>query len=296
MAELADYRSFIAVAERGSLTAAARQLGRSLQAVSRSLQMLEQELGVELVARTTRRNRVTAAGQAFYQRIKPALADLDLARETAVQEGAGIAGRIRVAASSRFGVAYVLPVLAAFMERHPAIEIELSLDDRYVDLQSENFDLAIQFGQLADSSLRSRRLGTVRRVIFASPRYLALRGRPLRPADLKDHDCVLRLSHHSHESWQFGSDATAQRVPVRGRFRSDTAPARIEAVVAGLGIGQAPLYQIRPYLDDGRVELLLPDYESAPIPAQIVWLPGVMPARLRLLIDFIAARLSLAGL
>jgi DNA-binding transcriptional LysR family regulator len=296
MSELSDYRSFVAVVECGSLTAAARQLGRSLQAVSRSLQMLEQELGVELVARTTRRSRPTEAGRKFYQRLRTALADLDLARETVALEGVGAVGRIRIAASSRFGVTYVLPVLAAFMERHPAIEIELSLEDRYVDLQAENFDLSIQFGHPADSSLRMRRLGLIRRVVFAAPRYLAARGRPQKPEDLKHHDCVLRISHHSHESWQFGAGDSLQQVPVKGRFRSDTAPARIEAVVAGLGIGQAPLYQIRPYLDDGRIELLLPDYESAPIPAQMIWLPGVMPARLRLLIDFIAARLSLAGL
>lgn len=296
MADLVDYRSFVAIVDRGSLTGAARQLGRSLQAVSRSLQMLERELGVELVARTTRRSRPTAAGQTFYQRLRPALADLDLARETAVQDGAGAAGRIRVAASSRFGVAHVLPLLAAFMDRHPAIEIELSLDDRYVDLQAEHVDLAIQFGALADSSLRMRRLGMIRRVVFAAPRYLSARGRPQTPADLKDHDCVLRLSHHSHESWQFGEGDALQQVPVKGRFRSDTAPARIAAVVAGMGIGQAPLYQIRPFLDDGSLELVLPDFEASPTPAHLVWLPGVMPARLRLLIDFIAARLSLAGL
>lgn len=296
MADLVDYRSFVAVVERGSLTAAARQLGRSLQAVSRSLQMLEQELGVELVARTTRRSRPTEMGQGFYQRLKAALADLDLAREQVMQDGAGIAGRIRLAASSRFGVAYVLPVLAAFMERHPAIDVELSLEDRYVDLLSEGFDLSVQFGFLENSTLRSRRLGLIRRVIFASPRYLDRRGRPQTPDDLKEHDCVTRFSHHSSDSWSFGVGAAAQQVPVKGRFRSDTAPARIEAVVAGLGIGQAPLYQIRPYLDDGRLEMLLAEYESAPIPLQMVWLPGIVPARVRLLIDFIAARLPLAGL
>lgn len=296
MSEIADYRTFVAIVDRGSLTAAARQLGRSLQAVSRSLQMLEQELGVELVARTTRQSRVTDAGRNFYQRLKSILADLEMARETVAQDGIGIAGRIRIAASSRFGVAYVLPVLTTFMERHPGVDIELSLEDRYVDLLAENFDLAVQFGFLEDSSLRMRRLGMIRRVIFAAPRYLAARGRPQVPEDLKTHDCVTRFSHHSNDSWQFGEGDAMQQVPVRGRFRSDTAPARIEAVVAGLGIGQAPLYQIRPYLDDGRLELLLSDYETSPMPLQMVWLPGVMPARLRLLIDFIAARLSLAGL
>lgn len=296
MVDLVDYRSFVAVVERGSLTAAARQLGRSLQAVSRSLQLLEQELGVELVARTTRRSRPTEPGQSFYRQLKATLADLDLAREQVMQDGAGIAGRIRVAASSRFGVVYVLPVLAAFMERHPAIDVELSLEDRYVDLLSEGFDLAVQFGFLENSTLRTRRLGLIRRVIFAAPRYLDRRGRPQTPDDLKDHDCVTRFSHHSSDSWAFGVGEAAREVPVKGRFRSDTAPARIEAVVTGLGIGQAPLYQIRPYLDDGRLEMLLSDYESAPIPLQMVWLPGILPARVRLLIDFIAARLPLAGL
>jgi DNA-binding transcriptional LysR family regulator len=176
MAELADYRTFLAIVERGSLTGAARHLGRSLQSVSRSLQMLEEQLGVELVARTTRRSRPTPAGQAFYGRLKEALADIALARDSVMQEGADISGRIRVGASSRFGVAYVLPILSAFMERHPKVKIDLSLDDAYVDLMEDNLDLSVQVGRLPDSSLRIRRLGAIRRVIFASPRYLAAQG------------------------------------------------------------------------------------------------------------------------
>lgn len=295
MSEIEDYRAFVAIVERGSLTAAAAQLGRSLQAVSRSLQMLEEQLGVELVARTTRRCRPTQAGEDFHRRLKGILADLDSARAAVAEEGALISGRIRVAASSRFGVAYVLPIMAAFMERHPGVEIDLSLDDRYVDLLAENFDLSVQFGQLSDSSLKAKRLGLIRRVVFASSRYLAAHGRPSTPADLKQHDCVARLTHHSTDTWRFGEGAAEVEIPVKGRFRSDSAPARIAAVVEGLGIGLAPLYQIRPLLDAGQVELLLPGFEPTLTPVHLVWLPGTMPLRLRRLIDFIATRLSLAG-
>lgn len=294
MSELADYRTFIAIVERGSLTEAARHLGRSLQSVSRSLQVLEEQLGVELVARTTRRSRPTPAGQAFYERLKNALADIALARDSVMQEGAEISGRIRVGASSRFGVAYVLPVLTAFMERHPKVDIDLSLDDAYVDLMADNLDLCIQVGRLPDSSLRLRRIGAIRRVVFAAPRYLAARGRPARPEELRQHDCITH-QFDSGQLWSFGEGEQALEVPVQGRFRSNSAPARIAAAVAGLGIAMAPLYQVRAQVDSGQLELLLPDHEPSLTDVQIVWLPGTLPARTRLLIDFIAARLSLAG-
>lgn len=294
MSELADYRALIAIIERGSLTEAARHLGRSLQSVSRSLQMLEEQLGVELVARTTRRCRPTPAGQAFYDRLKTALADIALARDSVMQEGTEISGRIRVGASSRFGVAYVLPVLTAFMERHPKIDIDLNLDDAYMDLLAEHLDLSIQVGRLPDSTLRMRRIGAIRRVVFAAPRYLAARGRPAKPDELRQHDCITH-QFDAGQFWSFGEGGDALAIPVQGRFRSNSAPARIAAAVAGLGIAMAPLYQIRALVESGQLELLLPEHEPSLTDVQIVWPPGPLPARTRLLIDFIAARLSLAG-
>src|SRR5690554_3926003 len=141
MASLEHYTAFVAIVEQGSLTAAARRLGRSLQAVSRALGALEQELGVELVARTTRRLHPTEAGLKFHARIKTALADIALARDELLADGGMLSGRVRVGTSTQFGPRYVLPVLTAFMARHRAVEIELAVTDKHVDLISEGLDL-----------------------------------------------------------------------------------------------------------------------------------------------------------
>lgn len=297
MASLEDYTAFVAIVEQGSLTAAARQLGRSLQAVSRALGALEQELGVELIARTTRRLRPTDAGLTFHARIKTALADIAFARDELAKTGAKLAGRVRVGASTQFGPAYLLPVLTAFMERYPAVEVEFALNDRPVDLIEEALDLAVRIGALPNSSLKARRLGAVRRVVFGAPGYFAAHGRPNRPSDLVEHACVLRRTAGATEMWMFGQGKTPEQIEVRGRFRSDSPTARNEAVAAGLGIGIAPLYQVRPLLGSGRIELLLTAHEPLPIPVHIVWPSGpAMPNRTRALVDFIAARLSLANL
>lgn len=297
MASLEDYTAFVAIVEQGSLTAAARRLGRSLQAVSRALGALEQELGVELVARTTRRLHPTEAGLKFHARIKAALADIASARDELVADGGMLSGRVRIGASTQFGPRYILPVLTAFMARHRAVEIELAVTDKHVDLISEGLDLAVRIGTLPDSSLRAHRLGAVRRVVFGAPGYFATHGRPNRPSDLRAHVCALRRTAGATETWSFGEDASLEQVEVRGPFRSDSAPARNEAVAAGLAIGIAPLYQVRPLLDAGRIELVLTDYESPLIPVHVVWPSGpAMPNRTRALVDFIAAQLSLAGL
>ncbi|WP_207483967.1 LysR family transcriptional regulator [Arenibaculum pallidiluteum] len=297
MASLEDYAAFVAVVEQGSLTGAARQLGRSLQAVSRALASLERELGVALVARTTRRLRPTEAGLAFHRRIKAALSDIALARDELAARGGPLTGRVRIGASTQFGPLYLMPILTAFMERHPGIEIELALADEAVGLVENGLDLALRIGSLADSSLQARRLGAVRRVAFGAPGYFAARGRPQHPRDLAAHDCILRRTAGRTETWVFGEAPAAEPVEVRGRFRSDSAPARNEAAAAGLGIAIAPLYQIRGLLDAGRIELVLAGHELARTPVHLLWPAGAgVPNRTRALIDFIAARLSLAGL
>lgn len=297
MASLTDYAAFIAIVEQGSLTAAARHLGRSLQAVSRALGTLEAELGVTLITRTTRSLHPTVAGTQFHARIKTALADIAFARDELAGQGAQLAGRIRIGASTLFGPLYVLPILTAFMERHPAVDVELAGSDRHVDMVAEGLDVAVRIGTLPDSGIMARRLGAVRRVVFAAPGYFAAHGRPTRPADLARHPCVLRRGPGATESWRFERDGAEETVEVRGRLRSDSPPARNEAVAAGMGIGLAPLYQIRHLLDAGRVELALTEYEGAPVPLHIVWPASpAMPNRTRTLVDFLAARLSLAGL
>jgi DNA-binding transcriptional LysR family regulator len=282
----------VAVVDHGNLTQAARQLGKSLQAVSRALAALEQELGVQLIARTTRRSTPTAAGLVFAQRMRAALADIELARDDLADEGAKIGGRVRVGASTLFGPRYVAPALAAAIERRPELEIELALTDQHVDLFSEGLDIAVRIGTLPDSSLVARRIGALRRVICAAPGYLAARGRPRRPADLVHHECVMRCAPSATEAWTLGVNGTWTTIEVRGRFRSDSAAARNEAAALGLGINLAPLWQVRSLLDEGRLDLLLIEHEPPPVLLHLVWPSGqIMARRTRVVADLLASRL-----
>jgi DNA-binding transcriptional LysR family regulator len=287
-----DYAVLLAVIDCGSLTAAARKLGRSLQATSRVLAALERELGVQLVARTTRKSVPTTAGLVFANRIRGALADIQFAREELTDSGENISGLVRVAASTLFGPRYVLPALAAATERHAGLEIELALNDQHTDLISDGIDIAVRIGALPDSGLIARRIGSLRRVLCAAPGYLATHGRPVHPTDLVRHACILRLDTGASETWTLREGDAAVRVVARGRFRSNNATARNEAAALGAGITLAPHWQVRPLLDEGRLDLVLTEYEPQPIPLHLIWPASPrLPRRTRVLADLLTSRL-----
>lgn len=293
MASINSYAAYVAVVECGSLTAAARRLGRSLQAVSRLLADLEQELGVQLVARTTRSCRPTAAGERFYGRIRTVLADLDLARNEVVASAVEIDGSLRIGAPSQFGVRHLVPALAAFMARYPALNVELALSDQLVDPRTAGLDLVLRFGQPADSALRQHRLGTVRRVIYGAPGYFAQHVRPLHPRELRGHECIVRSGVRGSETWRFQGKQGALAVRVKGRFRSDSIAACCEAAIQGVGVGRGLLYQVREAVDQGRLEVVLQDWPQPQIPYHLLWPAATrLPARTRTLIDFLVARLG----
>jgi DNA-binding transcriptional LysR family regulator len=295
VASLDDYRTFIAVVEQGNLTAAARHLERSLQAVSRSLASLESELGVELIQRTTRRAQPSEAGLAFHARIKAALADIDLARSELAEHGARIDGLLRIGGSTQFSAPYVVPVIAAFMERYPEVSVELVVADQRADLQREKLDAAIRLGDLPSSRLHARQLGTLRMVTIGAPGYFARHGRPRTPADLRKHACIVRRTAQAPQRWNYRRGGRRQTVEVRGRFSADNAAACNAAVIAGLGIGVAALWQVRHLLDQGRLETVLDDWQLPGLPLHIVWSPSKqVPARTRAFIDFVAARWTAA--
>lgn len=292
MASLDDYRVFIAVVEQGNLSAAARYLQRSLQAVSRALASLESELGVELIQRTTRRAQPSEAGSAFHARIKAALADIDLARSELAEHGARIDGTLRIGGSTQFSAPYVVPVVAAFMERYPAVQVELVVADHHADLQREKLDAAIRLGELPASRLHARQLGMLRMVTIGAPGYFARHGRPRTPAELRKHACIVRrTSGPVSQRWDYRRAGRKQAVDVRGRFSADNAAACNAAVAAGLGIGVAALWQVRSLLEQGRLETVLDDWQLPGLPLHIVWSPSKqLPARTRAFIDFVAAR------
>lgn len=294
MHSLRELETFVAIAEEGSLTGAARRLGRSLQAVSRGLQTLERSTGTTLVMRTTRTSQLSEAGQRFYHRVKAVLADLEIAQTELAEDARRLTGRVRVNAPTLFGPRYIVPLVGEFLQRHVELQASIALADDFSDPVQTGADVTIRIGETPDSRLVARQLGQIRRVAFASTGYLSARGRPYIPADLAAHDCVVRTGVAQPYRWSFkGRTGDDVVVAVSGRVDSDHAAAVNAAVFAGGGIGLAAYWQIREAIEAGRVEIVLPDYEPAPLPLYALW-PRTrrMPARTRLLIDFLAARLA----
>lgn len=293
MAGLEQYRAFTAIVEAGSLTAAARQLGCSLQTVSRSLIGLEAEMGVKLVHRTTRRLQPTSAGTAFYERMRIALREIDEARSDVMRGASEITGLFRVGASVQFAPRHVVPTATAFIDRYPGVEVDLILSDTLMDLIEHKLDVVVRIGEPASSSLKSRLLGKLRRVVIAAPQYLAHHGRPSIPADLREHRCVVRTFGPEVDSWPLTQGAAVTKVPIKGSFRCNDAAAANAAVLQGAGVGLAPLWQVRSEIDQGLLEVLLPDHEPPPIPVHALWLENAaMPARIRTFVDMLKHRMA----
>ncbi|MCA1405339.1 LysR family transcriptional regulator [Ensifer sp. IC3342] len=297
MDRLEDYEAFLAIVEHGSLTTAARRLNRSLQSVSRSLAALEASVGVELVHRTTRRSTPSEAGMTFYQRIKPAIEELEQAKLEAANGRIQPSGVLRLGAPVLFGPEFLMPIVARYMHRYPDVEVDLLLSDAFVDLAAENIDLVVRIGELPDSNLRARRLGKLRRVVFGAPSYLDRHGRPRHPSDLANHHCILRTVGQRFGEWMFEIDGKPRAVKVTGPLRVDSMISIYAAVSQGLGLGYSPLWQIRRLVDEGQVEIVLESFESVPVPIHALWKEGrSMPAKVRAFLDMLAADLDLRDL
>jgi len=239
------------------------------------------------------RSAATEAGLAFYRRVGAALSEIEAAKLETSNRRSEPAGLLRITSSTVFAPLYVVPAVCAFLESHPKVDIELDMSDGYVDLISQGFDLAIRIGELPDSSLKARRLADLRRVVFAAPDYFAKHGRPKVPGDLAGHQCLVRTSAHDSDAWPFLLGGRLKTVRVAGRFRSSGALAVNEAAVQGLGIANAPLWQVRALVDRGVVELVLTRFEPPPVPVRAVWpATRLLPAKTQLFLDYLAARLK----
>jgi DNA-binding transcriptional LysR family regulator len=294
MANLSDYRAFVAVIECGNLSAAARHLRRSVQAVSRTLAALEREVGVELIKRTTRRASPSDAGRTFYDLIKKALTDIDQAHTELVPHGARVEGTLRVGCSTQFTPVYVVPVVANFMKEYPDVNVELVINDHHADMVEDGLDVAVRLGALSQNSLKARQLGSLRQIVCGAPSYFQEFGRPQTPADLARHACVVRLSSPEPTRWLFQHDGEHYQAEIRGRFSANNFAACNAAVINGLGIGLSPHWLLRDALELGQVEEVLTQFHAPRMPVFITWPPSAkLPARTRAFIDFLA--LSWAG-
>jgi len=251
---------FVAVADKASFSAAARDLGMSRNMASRHVMALEEHLSARLINRTTRRVSLTSLGAAYYERARQILAELAAADREASLQSLTPRGVLRINAPVAFGIRHVAPTLKAYMQRFAEVEVELTLNDRYVDLVEEGYDLAIRIGRLADSRLIARRLGEIGTSLCASPAYLAARGTPRHPRDLVDHDCLGYAYAAHRDVWHFAGPEGDIAVKVRPRLWSNNGDALNAAAIAGCGIVPQPDFLVRDCLIDGRLTRILGDH------------------------------------
>jgi DNA-binding transcriptional LysR family regulator len=285
---------FIAVADAGSLTAAARRLGMPLATVSRKVAELESHLNTRLLHRTTRQLSLTEAGSSYVAACRRILEDIGEAERAATGENAAPKGELVVTAPVVFGRLHVVPVIAEFLAHYPEINISLLLTDRVVHLMEEHGDVALRIGDLPDSSLMATQVGKVRRVVCASPSYLSNRGIPTTPDDLVGHDCITFEVLESKRAWVFGSGRAQVSVPVRARLAVNTAEAAIAASALGVGLIRVLSYQVEDAVRGDALRVVLESFESEPLPVSLVHKGQTpLPLKLRAFLDFVAPRLRI---
>lgn len=286
-------RTFVAVASHNSFTDGARQVGISTKLASKYVGQLEQRLNAQLFHRTTRSVTLTDTGKAYFERCLPLLEQFDELEGLVQQRQTELAGRIRITAPTGYGSAELVHLLKPFQDAHPNVVIELHLSDHHVSLVDEGFDLAIRFGGLKDSTLVARKLTDMRIVCCAAPDYLARFGAPDVPEDLSEHNCLLQTTGNVIDSWAFKGPDGDIMVPVSGNFRANSPRAVANMAADGLGIGRVPLYTARPFLADGRLQLILEAQETAVLGLYATYPPNRhLTARIRALIDHLAAALA----
>lgn len=295
MSRLAEIELFVALAEEDGFSAAARRLGLSQSAVSRGLKRLEDRIGTRLIARTTRRMNLTDSGLAFLGRCRQILADLAEAEDALAAAADLPRGRLRVSCASAFGRRHVVPLLPGFRRLYPGIEVDLELNDRYVDFVGDAVDLAIRLGPPDGQDLAVRRLGEARRILCAAPGYLDGRPVPTAPRDLARHECLILSVYGGRDRWRFtAADGAIATTRVGGAIRLNDAEALRIAALAGGGITILPDYIAGEDLAAGRLVEVMPDWRLPAVPIFVV-LPErrLQSRRVRCFVDHLAATLRL---
>lgn len=284
---------FVAAVEAGSLSAAARRFGIPLATVSRKVSDLERHLSTRLLNRSTRRLTPTDAGQAYLAACRRILDEVGEAERIAAGEYSSPTGELAITAPVVFGRLHVLPVVTGFLAAYPDVDIRLTMADRITQLVEDHFDLAVRIGRLPDSSLVAIGVGSIRRVVCASPAYLAEHGTPTIPQDLETHSCITLDQLGSAATWSFARGRMEIPVQVRSRLQVNTAEAAIDAAIAGVGLTRVLSYQIEGALRSGALRVLLREFEPEPWPVSLVHAGGgLLPVKLRAFLDFAAPSLK----
>lgn len=291
MERLEAERMFVAVMEAGSFAKAALRLNTSSGQASKLVSRLEAELGVRLLNRTTRALSPTEVGQAYFERIRQVIEDLDQLEEAVKNRSGTASGRLRLTAPLSFGIAQLSDMLVGFAEAFPSITLDVSFSDRIVNLVDEGFDASVRIGVPQDQSLVARRLSQSRIVAVASRAYLERRGTPLTPADLSTHDGIIDTNFRDRELWHFRDRGIPVSVTLRPRVYFSSPAACVAAAEAGLGIAQVPSFVAGARIQSGLLMPLLSGFEPPPVPIQVMYPPGKhLALKVRVLVDYLAGQ------
>lgn len=285
---------FIAAVEAGSFSAASRRLGMPLPTVSRKVADLEAHLNTRLLIRSTRKLTLTDAGSAYLVASKNILEQVGEAERAAAGEYVMPKGDLIIAAPIVFGRLHVLPIVNDFLATFPDINVQMTLSDRNADLIDDHIDLAVRIGELPDSSMVATRVGFVRRVVCASPKFLMAHGAPKTPDDLADLPCITFGNIVSGSSWMFAAKSRrgVRPVPVQARLAVNTAEAAIDAAISGVGITQVLSYQVAQAIKDKRLKIVLKDFEVEPLRVHVLYPAQTRPPlKLRSFLEFAVPRL-----
>lgn len=279
---------FSSVVNKGSFVAAAESLGMSRPMASKHLARLEEDLGVRLLNRTTRRLNLTEEGQAFYSRCQGILEQIDEAVREAGEKQAAPRGRLKVNAPLSFGHLHLARAVAEYQMKYPDVSVDLHLNDRRIELMEDGYDLAVRVGRLSDSSLIARKLSESHMLLCAAPSYIEKHGAPTSPRDLMDHACLRYTYFDDGDNWNFTKNGESISVQVKGKLDCNNGDALVEAAIAGGGVVLQPCFLIGEYLNEGRLVHLLPDYETTDIPIHAVYPQNrLVPQKLRTFVDFL---------
>ncbi|BAV50864.1 LysR family transcriptional regulator [Mesorhizobium sp. 113-1-2] len=282
----------IAIMESGSLSAASRRLGKSIPTVSRRLSELEEHLKAELFQRSSRQLKLTDAGRGYIEACKRIIEQIDDAEREVSGEYVAPKGDLTATAPWGFGHMHLLPLACEFMRAYPDIRLRLVLSDRVLNPREEMIDVAIRIGNLPDSSMIATRIGSVRIVACASPSYIAKNGEPKSPADLSNHDCITVDDLAVQRTWKFEHQGREIVAPISSKLTVNTSEAAIAAAVAGAGIARVMAYKMESARQEGKLIVLLDDFERPPLPVHIVYQERKpLPLKLRAFLNWMAPRL-----
>ncbi|MCC6468125.1 MAG: LysR family transcriptional regulator [Alphaproteobacteria bacterium] len=288
-----DIEVFVRVVETGGFSTAARTLGMTPSAVSKLVARLEDRLGARLFRRTTRRLSLTQEGEAFYQHGVRIVADIADAERAVTELGKDARGTLRVNAAVNFGHHQIEPILPEFLDRYPDMRIDLTLSDSYANLVEEEVDVAIRAGHLADSALVARKLCEFRRVVVATPGYLARRGTPRKPQDLKQHNCIMFGRQQPHlNNWTFDGPDGRYDIAVDGNVIASNGETVVQLALAGMGIARVSEFAVGPAVREGKLVSLLEDsHHDQRMPISAVYLhPKHVLPKVRVFVDFLLAK------